>query len=115
MGNRFAAGKRAIAICDVCGFQYKLHKLKDLFVKGTNSHVKACPTCWNPSHPQLRLGELPINDPEALRNPRPDQGLTASRNFQGGWNPVGLADPFNLTPNRLVGRVSIGTVTVVTN
>jgi len=115
MGNRFAAGKRALGICDVCGFRYNLHELKDLFVKGTNSHVKACVTCWNPSHPQLKLGELPVDDPQALRNPRPEQGLTASRNFQSGWNPVGLVDPFNLMPNRLVLSASVGIVTVVTN
>ena len=48
MGNRFAAGKRAIAICDVCGFQYNLHKLKDLFVKGTNSHVTSLPNLLEP-------------------------------------------------------------------
>jgi len=113
MGNQFAAGKIANGICDVCGFEYKLRKLKDLYVKNNNTNIKACPTCWNPSHPQLRLGELPVNDPQALRDPRPDQP-DQSRNFQGGWNPVGLADPFNLTPNRLVPSFHVGIVTVVT-
>jgi hypothetical protein len=41
--------------------------------------MMACDACWNPSHPQLRLGEVPIYDPEGLRNPRPDDGLAESR------------------------------------
>ena len=38
MGNRFAAGKHAIAECDRCGQRYKLKELKKQVVK-TNSDV----------------------------------------------------------------------------
>jgi len=72
VANQFAAGKIAIAECDVCGFVYKRRELKALVVKGKNTNVQACPTCWNPDHPQLHIGEVPINDPQGLRNPRPD-------------------------------------------
>lgn len=72
MGNRFASGKRAIAECDVCGFRYKLKELKSLIVKDRDTNIKACPECWNEDHPQLKLGEFPVDDPQALRNPRPD-------------------------------------------
>jgi hypothetical protein len=72
MSNRYASGKKALAICDVCGFQYKLRELKSLIVKGRDTNVKACPECWNPDHPQLHLGEYPVDDPQAIRNPRPD-------------------------------------------
>jgi hypothetical protein len=34
VGIRFASNKRAVAICDVCGFQYKLKELRNLIVKG---------------------------------------------------------------------------------
>jgi hypothetical protein len=69
----------------------------------------------------------PVDDPQALRNPRPDRryvvsGLLAdgesgggSRIYQRGWNPVGGssgADAY-LTPNVLAMAVQIGTVTVV--
>jgi hypothetical protein len=118
MGNKFASSKNALALCDVCGFQYKLRELKNLFVKGRDTNIKACPECWDPDHPQLKLGEFPVDDPQAIRNPRPDQSLgvsgdTSSRVIQWGWNPVGLNDPFNLTPNSLVGTGKIGTVSVV--
>ena len=72
MSNRFASGQKALAICDVCGFGYKLRELKHLIVKGKDTNIKACPECWNPDQPQLHLGEFPVDDPQALRNPRPD-------------------------------------------
>ena len=72
MATRFASGKKANALCDVCGFPYKLRELRNLIVKGRDTNVKACPECWDPDHPQLHLGEFPVHDPQALRNPRPD-------------------------------------------
>jgi len=115
MSHRFASSKNALAICDVCGFQYKLRELKDLIVKGQNSNIKACPECWNPDHPQLHLGEYPVDDPQALRDPRPDSAeLASSRDIQFGWDPVGMNDIFGLTPNNLVGIGSVGSVTVTT-
>jgi hypothetical protein len=68
----------------------------------------------------------PVDDPQALRNPRPDRSYVASgldtlgypgqgsRDFQWGWYPVGGASQFDavLTPNYLVGTTSVGTVTV---
>lgn len=120
MGNKFASARIAIAMCDVCGFEYKLKKLKDLVKKGRNTNIKACPECWNPDQPQLKLGEFPVEDPQAIRNPRPDRSLGASgdyssRGIQWGWNPVGSGnDPFGLTPNTLVGNSLLGIVTVTT-
>ena len=118
MPNQFASSQKALALCDVCGFQYKLRELKNLFVKGRDTNIKACPECWSPDHPQLKLGEFPVDDPQAIRNPRPDQSLgasgdTSSRGIQWGWNPVGGGDdPFGLTPNTLVGAGQVGQVTV---
>ncbi len=115
MSNRFASSQNALAICDVCGFQYKLRQLKSLVRKGKDTNIKACPECWNPDQPQLHVGEYPVDDPQALRNPRPDSAeLTASRDIQFGWDPVGLQDLYELTPNTLVGVAAVGTVTVNT-
>tara|TARA_R110002126_G_scaffold86958_2_gene209726 strand:- start:537 stop:902 length:366 start_codon:yes stop_codon:yes gene_type:complete len=120
VGNRFASARIAIAMCDVCGFQYKLKVLKDLVVKGRNTNIKACPECWNPDQPQLRLGEFPVEDPQAIRDPRPDRSLGvsgdySSRDIQWGWNPIGGGDdPFNLTPNDLLATGLVGAVTVTT-
>ena len=68
----YASGKNAIAECDICGFRYKLRELKRLVVKNIETDLKACPECWNPSQPQLMLGTFPIDDPQAIRDPRPD-------------------------------------------
>lgn len=74
----FAEGKKALGICDTCGLTYRLNKLKDVYVRGTNTHIKACPTCWDPDQPQLRIGEVDTADPQALNDPRPDTGKDAS-------------------------------------
>lgn len=112
--ERFASARKALGLCDVCGFSYKLKELRPLYVKGNNTNTLACPECWNPDHPQLKLGEFPVVDPQALRNPRPDTvELVAVRNDQYGWNPVGLDDPFELADNDLVGAGFIGQVTVI--
>jgi hypothetical protein len=141
LGNRFASGKNAIAECDRCGFRFKLGILKTEIIKLKKYDLLVCPQCWDPDHPQLQLGMFPVDDPQALRNPRPDRsyvisgtsglqtsqsgGVTqsgtgtnegGSRIFQWGWNPVGgsRANDAGLTPNNLVLNISLGTVTVVT-
>ena len=128
MANRFASGKNAIAICDRCGFRFKLTELKTEIIKTKRYQLLVCPTCWDPDHPQLQLGYYPVDDPQALRNPRRDTtyvtaGLNASGNLTGGsrdtqwgWNPVGGSRFFDdaLTPNYLVCQTELGTVTVVT-
>ena len=128
MGNRFASGKNAISECDRCGQRFKLKVLKTEIIKTKNYNLLVCPECWDPDHPQLQLGMYPVDDPQALRNPRPDRsyvvsGLAAggyasggSRIFQWGWNPVGGASSFDsaLTPNNLNLVVQLGTVTVAT-
>jgi hypothetical protein len=128
MGNRFASGKNAISECDRCGFQYKLTVLRKEIIKTKNYSILVCPTCWDPDQPQLQLGMYPVDDPQGLRDPRPDttyyaSGVTAdgsigggSRVFQWGWNPVGGASSFDsaLTENNLIPVVQVGTVTIVT-
>lgn len=126
MGNRFANGIKAIAECDRCGQQFKLKKLKTEIIKQRQYQILVCPQCWDPDHPQLMLGTFPVDDPQALRNPRRDttyiQAGTnnngyptgGSRDIQWGWAPVGGASYFDagLTPNNLVATTYVGTVTV---
>lgn len=84
MAGRFASGKKALGLCDICGFSYKLAELKNVFEKGKDTRLKACPTCWDSDHPQLRLGEYIVEDPQALRDPRPDSAeLDSSRQLTG--------------------------------
>ena len=126
MPSQFSSGKNAIAECDRCGFRYKLTQLKGLVIKTKNVNIMVCPECWEPDQPQLLLGMYPVNDPQAVRNPRPDVSYVTSgvgddgypgggsRIIQWGWNPVGGSKQFdaNLTPNNLALTISIGTVTI---
>jgi len=128
MGNKFASGKNAIAECDRCDFRYPLKVLRREVIKGKNYELLVCPTCWDPDQPQLHLGEFPVDDPQGLRNPRPDRSYVASgldplgfpsggsRDIQWGWNPIGGAQLFDtrLTPNYLATVTSVGTVSIVT-
>lgn len=117
MPTKFASGKRAIAECDRCGFRYKLRELRELVIKTKNVNILVCKDCWEPDHPQLQLGLYPVNDPQAIRNPRPDTSYAQSRDIQWGWNPVGLYNPLGLSnlPNNLVATTEVGTVTVTTS
>jgi hypothetical protein len=129
VGNRFASGKYSIAECDRCGQRYKLKQLKMEVIKTKLYQLKVCPECWDPDHPQLQLGMYPVDDPQAVRQPRPDityvqSGINVlgypsggSRDIQWGWNPVGGASGFDsaLTPNYLVMATQIGTVTITTS
>ena len=140
MPSKFASAKNSIAQCDRCGFRYKLKELKRLVIKTKNVNILVCTECWEPDQPQLSLGLYPVNDPQAVRDPRPDSpsffqaGLTGiqitsgtgndvdqtgvpsggSRVFQWGYNPVGGSSSFDavLTPNDLVGISALGDVTI---
>ena len=141
MGNRFSSGKNSIAECDRCGFRFKLHELRKEIIKTKNYNLLVCKICWDPDQPQLQLGMYPVDDPQGVRDPRPDlsyyqsgntglqialtnspsqnaAGLPSegSRTYQWGWNPVGGASSFDdaLTLNYLVVNVEVGTVTVTT-
>ena len=86
----------------------------------------------------MSLGLYPVNDPQAVREPRPDVSYMTSGNnglqisqtgtgylangtpeggsriIQWGWAPVGGSREYDdgLTPNNLAVGISIGTVTV---
>ena len=134
MGNRFSSAKNSIAECDRCGFRYKLKELKKLTIKTKQVQIKVCKTCWEPDQPQLQLGMYPVDDPQAVREPRPDTSyrqagytglqLTTNTDFgdpsggsrviQWGWRPVGgaSANDAGLTPNNLAVQCLVGTVTI---
>lgn len=134
MGNRFSSGKNSIAECDRCGFRYKLKELKKLTIKTKQVTIKVCPTCWEPDQPQLQLGMYPVQDPQAVREPRRDNsylqsGYTGlqltlntdfgdpsggSRIFQWGWAPIGGAsgNDVGLTPNALAPISVVANVTI---
>lgn len=139
MSSKYSSGKHAIAECDRCGFRYKLKELRKLTIKTKQVSIKVCNNCWEPDQPQLSLGLYPVNDPQAVREPRPDvsysqSGMSGlqitvtpgpavdsdgypeggSRVFQWGWRPVGgaSANDVGLTPNALAVQCVVGVVTI---
>ena len=139
MPSKYSSGKYSISECDRCGFRYKLKELRKLTIKTKQVAIKVCKNCWEPDQPQLSLGLYPVNDPQAVREPRPDisylqsgyNGLQitetpgtavdadgfpegGSRVFQWGWAPVGGAsgNDVGLTPNNLPSAGVVGTVTI---
>lgn len=74
----FASGKYALGICDRCGFTEKLNDLRYETVNMKQTRMKVCDDCFDPDHPQLHLGRVRINDPQALRDPRPDSSTEVS-------------------------------------
>ena len=139
MPNKFASGKYTIAQCDRCDFRYKLVELRTEIIKTKPYQLKVCKTCWDPDQPQLQLGMYPVNDPQAVREPRPDVSYRVSGNsglqiddtngtsldqfgypeggsrvIQWGWAPVGGArqSDAGLTPNYLVSTTYVGNVTI---
>ena len=141
MPSNFASGKNSIAECDRCGQRYKLTELRKLVIKTKLVSIKVCKECWEPDQPQLQLGMYPVNDPQAVREPRPDTSYYASgtsglqtqngdnntvdeagyqeggsRVFEWGWYPVGGSRSFDraLTPNALVATGTVNSVTIST-
>ena len=92
MTKKFASSKKAIAECDVCGFQFKLRELRSKVVRGRDTNILACPECFDFA------------------------GRDSSRNVQWGWNPVGDGNNFyGLSVNKLAAVGAIGEVTVTTS
>ena len=141
MPSNFASGKHSIAECDRCGQRFKLSQLRKLTIKTRMVSIKVCDECWEPDQPQLQLGLYPVNDPQAVREPRPDISYYASgtsglqiqngdnntvdeggypeggsRVIEWGWYPVGGSRGFDrvLTPNALVATGTVNSVTIST-
>jgi len=91
VATRFASYKRAFGFCDRCGQRYDLKRLNKYYIMGKLINDKVCPECWDPDHPQNWVGILGSqkvsNDPQALREPRPDANRNESCS-DFAYNPV---------------------------
>jgi|TARA_R110001592_G_scaffold148726_1_gene373939 hypothetical protein len=108
MSNRFSSNNKALAECDICGFRYKLRELRSLIVRGRDTNTKACTECWSSDHPQNRQGMYPVDDPQAIRDPRPDFAGYATSRAQ-----IYSGSQFNKLS--FVTSASVGQVTVTTS
>lgn len=103
----YASGKKAWGISDRSGRRYRLREMK---LEWNGSLVG--PDEYEPKHPQL-FPIKPSPDPQALRNPRPEQDLAGQRVIQYGWNPVGFRTIPGITPtSALQGTGQVGVVNI---
>ena len=105
----YASGKFAIALCDRCGFQYKLLDLKEEW-----NGLKTCSQCFETKHPQLDPG-YHAADAEALPWARParQEPMTVFVGAPGdsAFQSNGM-QPADQSRELLIGS-SLGKVTVV--
>jgi hypothetical protein len=110
----YASGKYAFGFCDRTGFRYPKKDLVQQIVNQRPTGLLVGKDVVDQDQPQLQLGKVRVDDPQALRNPRPDQSLEESRQVFS-WNPVGGG--VTALGSRTVGldiTGEIGKVTVVT-
>jgi len=110
----YARGKKALGICDRCGFTYNLNKLFYQIEDSRRNGQRVCTECLDKDQPQLKLGELNISDPQALYNSRPDTGESASTRYSS-FNPIGGgvtafgSSTMGLTMNAKLGKLTVST------
>lgn len=98
-------GKHAFGFCDRSGFRYPLKDLVPQFKNRKPTGLLVGRDMLDIDHEQLRLDEVEANDPQSLKDPRPDSNLVESRALWS-WRPVGYG---NLKMTAAVGRVTVDT------
>ena len=104
--SSYTRGKYAFGYCDMTGFRYPLKDLVPEIVNQRPTGFLVGKDVVDLDQPQLQLGKVRVDDPRALRNPRPDRGLDESR-ILSSFNPVGQVG--------LDCSGHVGIVTVVTS
>jgi len=104
----YAKAKYAFGFCDKTGFRYPLKDLVPEYNNGVKTGFLVGRDVVDPDQPQNFLGRIKINDPQSLRNPRPDRSFVESRALYG-FDPVGSEGTL-MTAS--VGRVSVTTTEV---
>ena len=99
----YAKAKYAFGFCDKTGFRYPLKDLVPEYNNGVKTGFLVGRDVVDPDQPQNFLGRIKINDPQSLRNPRPDTSLLESRSLFG-FDPVGN-DAVFMTAS--VGKVTV--------
>jgi hypothetical protein len=98
MSRAYSAGTYALQICDRCGRRVKYGELKNEVVNKRRTDFLVCDECFDVDHPQWRVGRVRVDDPQSLRDPKPEPYEISRGMF--GWNPAG---PVSIT-------IQIGTV-----
>jgi len=113
----YAKGLKARAICDRCGFEYRLLSLRKEW-----TGLKVCHECWEPKHPQLFPRHAVDN--QILREPRPGENTREDINIRlrRGVAATGYVGEFNANTVddsvQLIGvssTTALGTVSLLIN
>ena len=99
----YAKAKYAFGFCDKTGFRYPLKDLVPEYNNGVKTGFLVGRDVVDPDQPQNFLGRIKINDPQSLRNPRPDTSLLESRELFG-WNTVWNSAQYMVAS---VGKVTV--------
>ena len=98
-------------------FRSPLKKLRKYYIMGNLINEKVCPECWDPDHPQNWVGiigsQKVANDPQALREPRPDTNRNESCAYFA-FDPVASqAVTFTLNRVTITGYSSVAPGVVI--
>ena len=83
----YAQGKKALGICDRCGFTYLLKNLRYEVQNKSKNGLKVCNECFDPDQPQYDVNTISTIDPQSLYDPRVDTGEADSRRLFA-FNPI---------------------------
>lgn len=106
MATRFASYKRAFGFCDRCGQRCDLKVMTYTYILGQRQNIKVCRECRDYRNGDNEAywwgilgGQKVANDPQALRNPRPDTNRNDSCS-DFAYNPV-ATQQLNFSLNNL--------------
>lgn len=102
--SKYAAGKRAKAICDICGFKCLYKDLRYHIFNQRRDGLRVCPSCYDIDNPQLQVGRMFHAEPQALYNPRSSAPELAASRALFSWNPV-----LSFTCQVKLGSVTVST------
>tara|TARA_R110002020_G_scaffold187208_1_gene385423 strand:- start:327 stop:671 length:345 start_codon:yes stop_codon:yes gene_type:complete len=112
--SSYASGKHAFGFCDRTGFRYPKHQLVKQIENQRPNGLLVGYDVVDQDQPQLQLGKLNMDDPQAIRDARPDKSLTESRALSA-FDPVGGGltaygtQTLNLDIKGEVGKVTVST------
>jgi|TARA_A100000172_G_scaffold15555_3_gene8165 hypothetical protein len=110
----YARAKKALGECDRCGFTYKLNELRYEVQDKTRNGLRVCKHCFDPDHPQLRVGDVDTSDVQSLFDARVDKGEKDSTSYFS-FDPIGGGlDIFGSSTMGLKMTGDVGKLTVST-
>lgn len=111
----WAPGKKAIAICDRCGMQFKRNALKWQYKAQLNTGLLVCSSCLDVDNPRDRPQPwLRKIEGIAIYQPRPPDDLGFIRSIGGTFAPVTGVE-IEVFPPRPIDQYTIGITAPVTS